>query len=152
MRINERGKINSEIGRGGVDGGFLGHLRTVSLIAAVAGAGGAVGLMLHVGRRNDSRVLLSLFVIWVLSPFTALILSTLISKRWSGATRATLYSATLVIAIGSLGVYGYVAFSPPRTQAASVFVIVPPASLLLFSIVVPAAALISRRLTRRGVS
>jgi hypothetical protein len=53
--VNE---IIAKAGRGRPDGGFLGLLHAVALIAVVAGALGSVGLMLWVGHRNPSRVLL----------------------------------------------------------------------------------------------
>ena len=60
----------------------LGLLRAAALIAVLAGAAGSVGLMLHAGRHNASRILLALFALWVLSPFMALLLVNVISKRW----------------------------------------------------------------------
>ncbi len=125
-------------------------LRAAALIAVPAGAVGSVGLMLHAGRRNDSRILLALFALWVLSPFMALVLANLVSKLWSVHTRATLYSVMLVLTLGSLAIYGDVALGPPRAKTAFVFVVVPPASWLLTAIVVPTAALISGRRSRRG--
>jgi hypothetical protein len=106
--------------------------------------------MLHAGHRNPSRLLLVLFALWVLSPFIALVLANMVSKRWSVLTRATLYTVMLVLTVGSLAIYGDVALGPPRTKAAFVFVVVPPASWLLIAIVVPIAALISGRPSRRG--
>jgi len=91
-----------------------------------------------------------LFALWVLSPFMVLVLANVVSKRWPVLTRATLYSVMLVLTLGSLAIYGDVAFGPPRAKAAFVFVVVPPASLLLIAIVVPIAALISGRLSRRA--
>jgi hypothetical protein len=86
-----------------------------------------------------------LFVIWVLSPFMALVLADMVSKRWSVLARATLYGAMLVVTVGSLAIYGDDALRPRKAQAAFVFVVVPPASWLLLAIVVPTAALISRK-------
>src|ERR1017187_6810870 len=150
MSINGRGEMASKVSRGRPEGGFLGLLRAAALIAVLAGAVGSVGLMLHAGRRNDSRILLVLFALWVLSPFMALVLANVVSKRWSVLTRATLYSAMLVLTLGSLAIYGDVALGPPRAQTAFVFVVVPPASWLLIAIVVPLAAQISGRRARRG--
>lgn len=48
-----------------------GPLRAAAMIAAAVGAVGSVGLTLYVGRHNPSRILISLFLIWVLSPFVA---------------------------------------------------------------------------------
>ncbi len=136
--------------RGRPEGRFLGRLRAAALIAVLAGAGGSAGLMLRAGRRNDSRILMVLMAIWVLSPFMALAWANLVSKRWPVLTRVTLYSVTLVLTLASLAVYGVDALRPPRAQAAFVFVVVPPASWLLIAIVVPIAALISGRLSRRS--
>jgi hypothetical protein len=132
------------------DSGFLGVLRAVALIAVVGGAGGSVGLMLRAGRRTP-RLLLVLFVIWVLSPFVALAWANLVSKRWTVPIRATLYCVTLVLALGSLAVYGGLVLPPAGSARAFVFVAVPPASWLLMAIAVPMAALISRRGSRPGV-
>ena len=121
-----------------------GPLRAVAMISVLTGAGGSVGLMLRVGHRNNSRILLALFAIWVLSPFVALVFANIASKGWSVITRATLYSVMLVLTLGSLAIYGDVALAPLTAKTVPVFVIVPPASWLLIAIVVPIAVLISR--------
>src|SRR5712691_218042 len=89
MSINGSSEITAKASRGKSDGGFLGLLRAVARIAVVAGPVGSVGLMLWVGHRNPSRVLLALFVIWDLSPFVALVLADIVSTRWSVLTRRT---------------------------------------------------------------
>jgi hypothetical protein len=150
MKINGRGETTSKVSRRRSERGFLGLLRAAAVIAVLAGAAGSVGLMLHAGRRNSSRILLLLFALWVLSPFVALLLANVVSERWSVLTRATLYSVMLVLTLGSLAIYGDVALGPPRAKPAFVFVVVPPASWLLIAIVVPIAALISDRRSRRG--
>lgn len=149
MSTSGPGESTSKASRGRSDGGFLGLLRAVALIAVVAGALGSVGLMLWVGHRNPSRVLLVLFAIWDLSPFIALVLADIVSKRWSVLTRATLYVVMLILTLGSLAFYGDVVWRP-RPQPAFVFLVVPLASWLLMTIVVPIAALVSGRLSRRG--
>ena len=134
--------MTSKVSRGRPESGFLGPLRAVAMIAVLAGAGGSVGLMLRAGHRNNSRILLVLFGIWVLSPFMALILANVVSKRWSVFSRATLYGVMLVLTLGSLAIYGDVALGPPRAKPAFVFLVVPLASWLLIAIV-PVAAFIS---------
>jgi hypothetical protein len=124
MSINGPSEITAKANRGRPDGGFLGLLRAVALIAVVAGALGSVGLMLWVGHRNPSRVLLVPFAIWDLSPFIALVLADIVSKRWSVLTRATLYGVMLVITLSSLAFYGNVVWRP-RPQPAFVFLVVP---------------------------
>jgi hypothetical protein len=140
--------MTSKVSRGTNDGGPLGLLRVAALTAVLAGSVGSIGLMLYAGRRNSSRLLLVLFALWVLSPFVALVLANVVSKRWPVLTRATLYSLMLVLTACSLAIYAEVALGPPRAKAAFVFVVVPPASWLLIAIAVSIAALISRRLSR----
>jgi hypothetical protein len=148
LRINDPSET-AKANRGRPDGGFLRLLYAVAVTAVVAGAVGSVGLMLWVGHRNPSRLLLPLFVIWDLSPFVALLLAAIVSKRWSVLTRATLYGVMIIITLGSLAIYGDVVLRP-RPQPAFMFLVVPPGSWLLMMIAVPIAASISGRLSRRG--
>ena len=130
--------------------GSWGCLRTVALIAVVAGAVGSIGLMLRAGQRSP-RLLLVLFTIWVLSPFAALAWANVVSKRWSVLTRATLYCVTLVLALGSLAIYGdVVAVAPRGSPTAFVFVVVPPGTWVLMIVAVSIAAFLSGRPSRRG--
>ena len=149
MSTSVPSELTPEASRGKPDGRFPGVLRAVALTATVAGAVGSVGLMLWVGHRNPSRVLLGLFVIWDLSPFVALLLADMVSKRWSVITRATLHIVMLVVALSSLALYGDVVLRP-RPQPAFMFLVVPLGSWLLVTIVIPIAALISGKLTRPG--
>ena len=139
--------------RGKPDRGSLGRLRTVALIAVVVGAAASVGIMLRVGHRNNADipfVLLILFTGWVLSPFIALVLAAFASTRWSVLTTAPLHSVMLMVTLGSLAIYGYVALSPPRPKPAFVFLTVPLASWLFMTIVVSLAALVSGKRSHRG--
>lgn len=134
--------------RRGAEGRLFG-LRIAALIAVVIGAVGSVGFLLRATSRNPSQLLVALLVIWVLSPFVALLAANVASKRWSVLTRATLYAVMLVIALGSLAIYEADALWPRASQGAFVFIIVSPASWLLMAIVVPVAALISARRSHR---
>ncbi len=127
--------------------GFLDLLRAAALVAVLIGAVGSVGLMIWVGHRNPSRLLLALFLIWDVSPFVALVLAAMVSKRWSAITRASLYAVMLIVTIGSLALYGDVVLRP-RPQPAARFLVVPLGSWLLLTIVVPIAALIAGRSRR----
>jgi hypothetical protein len=126
-----------------------GRLRGPALIAVLAGAVASVGLLLRAGRRNDSRLLMVLMAMWVLSPFVALVWAHVFSKRWSVLTRSTLYSLMLVLTLASLAIYIDAVVTPPRALAAFVFIVVPPISWLLAGVALPLAALISRRRSRR---
>ena len=133
---------------GSGDGGFVGLLRAGALIAVLLGAAGSIGLMLRAGRRNPSFLLTVLFTIWVLSPFVALGLATIASRRWSGPTRATLCGLALVLTAGSLAFYSGVLSGPAGSRPAFVFLVVPLVSWLLMAIVVPTAAFVSARRSR----
>ena len=126
MSMNGRGEMTPKASRRRTEGGFLGLLHAAALIAVLAGAVGSVGLMLRAGHRNPSRLLLVLFALWVLSPFIALVLANMVSKRWSVLTRATLYTVMLAIAVGSLAIYGDVALGPPGRRPLSYSLSFPP--------------------------
>jgi hypothetical protein len=149
MGTNGHSELTAKASSGRPDGRFLTLLRAVALLAVVAGAVGSVGLMFWVGHRNPSRILQVLFAIWDLSPFIGLVLADTVSKRRAVLIRVTLYCAMLIITLGSLALYGYVVWRP-RPQPAFFFLVVPPASWLLMTIVFSMAALISGRRSRRG--
>jgi len=119
-------------------------LAAVARVAVVAGAAGSIGLMLYAGRRAP-RLLIVLFTIWVLSPFMALLWANIVSKPWPVVTRLALYCVTPVIALSSLGIYGYAVLRSSRSTPTAVFVAVPPASSVLMTIAVAGAALLSRK-------
>jgi len=126
----------------------LSLLRTVAVVVVLAGVVGSISLVLYKGRNNDSVLLIALFVTWVLSPFIALLVANVVSKRWSNLTRMTLYSLMLVLTLGSLVSYSG-ALSPAGTKTAFVFLVVPLISWLLIAIVLPIAGSLSRRLASR---
>ena len=115
-------------------------VQRVAAMIAVAGAVGSLVFMLRVGHRNNSLLLVTLFAIWVLSPFVALLAASL------GLKRSPL-SLSLILAFGSLIVYGDVAFGPPWAKPASAFLVVPFVSWLLIAI----AAITSRRRIGRSL-
>ena len=117
---------------------FIHLLRTIALIAMLAGAVGSLGLVLYTGRRNESVLLLVLFAGWVLSPFMGLLVANMFSKHWSVLARLTLYWLMLVITGGSLLGYSGV-LSPPGAKPAFIFLAVPLISWLLMAIVIPIA-------------
>ena len=109
----------------------------------------SIGLFLRAGQRTPRLLLLGM-AFWVLSPFAILAWLNLLSKQWSIVTRITLCCVTIAIALGTFAVYGDDALGHRRAQAAFVYVIVPPASWLMITVTIPAAALIARRRARRG--
>lgn len=143
-------KMASKVSRGVPEAAWLSVLRGAALIAVPTGAAGSVSLMLRAGRHNDSRLLLLLFGIWVLSPFIAALLANVALKPRSVVTRATLYVLMLVLTLGSLAIYGDVAFGHPRVKTGFVFLVVPFASWLLIAVIVAMATIGADGLPRRG--
>ena len=125
------------------------RLRAVALIVVAAGAVGSVALTIRAGR-NTPRLLLVLFVIWVLSPFVALAWANVRSPRWSAFTRATLHGATLVLTLASVAIYSGLVKRPAGSANAFMFVVVSPISLALLAIAVALAALFSRTASHRA--
>jgi hypothetical protein len=137
------------VSRGLAEDGFSG-LRRVATIALLVGAVGSVGFLLRAISRNPSQLLVVLLVIWVVSPFAALLGVNIVAQRWSVLTRLSLYGVMLLVSLSSLAIYVADALWPRTSQAAFVFIAVPPASWLLSTIVVALAAFISRRRSRRA--
>gem|GEM_PF-285574 len=148
MTVNGGRPPVGEVSHGKSEGRWLQRLQKATAIAIMVGGVGSVGLMLFAGRRNTSHLLRLIFIIWVSSPFIALIWLSRVSKGWSVITRATLYVAALVLTLSSLLIYLLVAVSPPKAQKAAPFIVVPPVSWVLMATVVPIVALISARKTR----
>ena len=120
------------------------------MVAVLAGAAVSVGLLLRATSRNPSPLLVALLAAWVFSPFGALLLADAAARRWSAPTRAALHGVTLAIVLGSLVVYGADALWPRASQAAFVFIAVPPASWLLGATVLGVAAFIVGRRSGRA--
>ncbi len=119
-------------------------LKTVALIAVLSGAAGSLVLMFRAGRHQSSILLIVLFTIWVLSPFMALLAANAVSTRWPVAMRRILCFLVLFISLGSLVSYSG-ALSPPGTKPAFKFLVVPLASWVLITTVIPISRKISRK-------
>jgi hypothetical protein len=126
-----------------------GFLRVVGPPAAVVGATGSVGLMIWVGHRNPSWLLLLMFVIWVGAPFAGLMLADMRSTHWSVLTRATLHGLMVILAVCSLALYADVLLRP-RSQPAAMFLVVPAGSWLLIAIALTVAAQMSGKGARQS--
>lgn len=150
MSSHDSNEGTSKTGQGKSQGELIGILRAIALITLAVGATGSLVFMFRAGQHTP-RLLLVLFTIWVLFPFAVLIWANTVSRRWSALTRITLYCVTLIVALGSLATYGeWVDVKPSGSANAFLFVAVPPVSLILMTIVVGIAAVISRRFSRRS--
>ena len=117
---------------------------TSQRVAIIVGAAGSLVLLLYAGRSNTHLLITLGFIVWVLAPFALLALAERRSGSWSPLARTTLRAMALIIAAGSLGIYGYRAAFPPRSTGAFLFVIVPPVSVVLVSVALAIASLMSR--------
>src|SRR5947209_18740433 len=99
------------------DAGHLAALRRTAAIALFTGACGSVALMLRAGRRQQSKILLLLFGIWVLCPFVTAAIANSFSKRWATPIQMTLCGLALILTLGSLAIYGSVAFGYLNAKA-----------------------------------
>ena len=108
-----------------------------------AGAVGSLTLMLRAGTHTP-RLLLVIFVFWILAPFAALAWAQSASKRWSISARSMLDSVTIVLALASLALYGGLIPAPAGSAHAFIFVAGPVASLVVVAIVVAIGTWMSR--------
>ena len=122
----------------------LTRLRAVALVLILIGAIGSIGLTLYTGRKNSSMLLMTIFVIWVLSPFVGLYIADRISKHWYQVTRISLYVLMLFIPVISLIAYSGI-LNRPDTKPAFMFLLIPLVSWILIAIVITIAAILSRR-------
>jgi hypothetical protein len=125
-----------------------GVLRAIATVVVLIAAVASLIMVIRAGRHNRSVLLPILFILWVISPFAALLIANRISKPWSPHTRITLYWLMLIISMGCL--VGYCGLlSPPGTKPAFVFLITPAMAWLLIVTAIPIAAAVSRRKQRR---
>jgi hypothetical protein len=118
-------------------------VKIIILIAVLLAAAGSLVLMFNASRNQSSILLITLFTIWVLSPFIGLLVVNRISKRWSTLSRVTFYWLTVVLTVGSLIVYSGI-FNPPGTKAGFIFLVVPFTSWVLVGTVI----LITRKILK----
>ena len=115
-------------------------VRVAELAALAIGAVGCEYLMFRVGRRNPSVLLMAIFAAWVSAPFAALAWCHVAAKRWSEMLRRVLTFISLLVTMGSLVAYGYVAFGPSRSQPAFFFLVLPFGSLVLIAVLIAVSA------------
>ena len=115
-------------------------LRTTAFMAALVGSVVSVGLMLRACRFNDSGIALALIAIWILSPTIALVFADLAAWRWPIFSRATVHGLMLVIASGSVLIYGTDVLGLVNARAGFPYALVPAVSWLLITIVLAVAA------------
>jgi hypothetical protein len=110
------------------------RLRAAALTMMAVAVPVTLALMLYVGRRNQSWLLLAAFAFWISGPFAVLFAAHLWSGRWTTATRMALSMLMIAVALGTVVVYSTAAFGPPAWHRATAFVIVPPVSYVVIGV------------------
>lgn len=108
---------------------FPSFVRAALLTILLFGVIGSLCFVFNAGRNNNSILLQGLFIVWVISPFVALLIADFISKQRTLLSRKAIFWLTVIITIGSLVSYSG-AFNTPQTKKAFVFLIVPLLSSL----------------------
>ena len=109
------------------------RLRISTLVLGIIGAIFSLIMVIHGGRNNKSILLIMLFIVWVVSPFVALLMTNRISERWPVLIRTILYSLIVIVTLGSFVAYGGI-LHPAGTKPAFVFLVVPLLWWLLIGI------------------
>jgi ACR3 family arsenite efflux pump ArsB len=123
-----------------IDGRTVRFLHTIAVLMVLAGAACSLGFTLYTGRNNTSVLLVLLFTGWVVSPFIALLLINIITKRWQVFDRLILYSLMMMLTVCSVVIYSGL-WSPPSAKTAFVFLVVPLLSWSLMGMILLAAKL-----------
>ena len=105
-------------------------MRGAGFVVTAIGACASAAFTLYAGRHSPP-VLVPAFVLWVLSPFLALVLMGMHEAHWSARSRTLLYSVMLLVAVASPAIYASRAFGPQRPQGAFVFVAIPAVSWIV---------------------
>jgi uncharacterized membrane protein len=122
----------------------LAALRSAALLAIVIGAIGSIGFLRR-AQQHPPPIIVVLFVVWVLAPFAVLGLAHVLSARWPELIRKTLYLVTIFVAVASLAIYLDHNVAHRAAKPAFVYVVTPPASVLLSAIAVALAAWKARK-------
>jgi len=127
-------------------------LRTTAFTAALVATIVSVGLMLRACRFNDSGVALALIAVWILAPMIALVLAEVVAKRWLIFGRATVHCLMLVVASGSVVIYGLDVLVPLSPRHGFPYALVPAVSWLLIAVVLVVAAVRTRARAKNHVA
>ncbi len=109
-------------------------LRVIALYSLLAGAAGSLFLTICQGRHNSSVVLVTLFVLWVLSPFAGLLAADRMTRGRSASSRSLMYWLMIGLAMLSIIVYSGI-LAPASAKPAFVFLIFPLISWLFIIII-----------------
>ena len=113
-------------------------------IVAIIGAAGSLSLLMAAGRHTPVGLLI-LFIGWVALPFAALTAANFYATQWFSLVKTPLLIISVLIALASLFIYGWVTLWPPSSTPARTWLLVPAFSWLLIIAVIVMAYLSNRR-------
>jgi hypothetical protein len=102
----------------------FGLLRTMAIVLLFAGGVVSAWFTYDAVQGNPSVLLKTLFLIWILSPFVALIRIYTISGQWSAIRRGIVYNLMLFVAFVSMVAYSG-EWNLPGMKPAFLFLVVP---------------------------
>ena len=109
---------------------FAKILRIIAIFSIIIGAVYSLIFTLHAGHKNKSSLLPALFIIWVLSPYFALIFANVRLRYSVTAAQNILYTFTILISLGSLLGYSEI-INLPDAKPAAIFLFTPLISWIL---------------------
>lgn len=110
-------------------------LQIIAFLAVLAGAVISLIFTLHAGEKNKSVFLPGLFVIWVESPYVALMFANSKFRYYPTKRRIVLYVLMILLPVCSLIGYSGI-LSPADAKPAAVFLIVPLISWVTIALVI----------------
>jgi hypothetical protein len=99
-------------------------LRVMAIIILFAGGVVSAWFTYDAGQGNHSVLLKSLFLIWILSPFLALVRLYSVSGHWSAVRRGLLYNLMLFVSLVSMVAYSG-EWNLPGMKPAFLFLVTP---------------------------
>ena len=125
-------------------------LFVAATLFSVIGLVGSVLLMLYGFRRNPSIFLLCIFVIWVSSPFVAMLVVNRLVQRLRNFPHTTLQLVMMIVSVCSLALYAKHTLTTPLSAKFGFPFIVFPFVSWLFAIVVVGLVAAFGNLTKRS--
>jgi len=116
-------------------------LKIFAIIILFAGGVVSAWFTFDAGEGNHSVLLRSLFLIWILSPFLALIRLYSVSGHWSAIRRGLLYNLMLFVSLVSMVAYSG-EWNLPALKPAFLFLVTP---LLCWALIVIAYFIVKYR-------
>lgn len=123
-------------------------LQTIAFVIVIFGAAGSLYFVINAGRNNDSFILRGLFIVWVLSPFAALLIADHIFKHSLLLSRKAIYWLMLIVSLGSFICYSSAPYS--SHPKAFIFLIAPLVAWLLMITVTLTIAIFKSKSTENA--